>query len=285
MAKTQDLRRRIRSIRNTRQLTLAMKLVSASKLRRAQERILRSRPYAKKIAQVLASVAARSNPEEHPLFEQRGASRVRIVVLTGDKGLCGSFNTAILRRAITQAEEHAGSEVDFVAVGKRGRDYLKRFRHRVERDWVDIFRAVDFSVAVAISRELMDAYTSRRVDRIYLVYNEFKSAMQARPTTQQLLPVEPLDLPPAEAGEEYLYEPGARELLDSLLPHYVEQSVFQGLLESVAAEHAARMTAMDSASRNAGELIDSLTLTMNRVRQASITTEIIEVVSGAEALG
>ncbi len=284
MAKTQDLRRRIRSVRNTMQLTRAMKLVSASKLRRAQERILRSRPYAKKVGQVLSSVAARTSPEEHPLFEQRGDRRVRIVVLTGDKGLCGSFNANILRRAITLAEEHAGAEVDFIAIGKRGRDYLKRFRHRVERDWVDVFRAVDFPIAAEISRELIEAYTVGRVDRIYLVYNEFKSAIQALPTTQRLLPVEPLDIPPAEVGEEYLYEPGARQLLDALLPHYVEQSVFQGLLESAAAEHAARMTAMDSATKNAGELIDSLTLTMNRVRQAAITTEIIEVVSGAQAL-
>jgi F-type H+-transporting ATPase subunit gamma len=286
MAKTQDLRRRIRSIRNTMQLTRAMKLVSASKLRRAQERILRSRHYARKLAQVLSSVAARTSPEEHPLFEQRGDRRVRIVVLTGDKGLCGSFNANILRRALTLAtDEHPQAETDFVAVGKRGRDYLKRVRQRVVRDWADVFRAVEFPIAAEISHELMDAYVSGQVDRIYLVYNEFKSAIQARPVTQRLLPVEPADIPPAEVGEEYLYEPASRELLDSLIPHYVEQSVFQGLLESAAAEHAARMTAMDSATKNAAELIDALTLTMNRVRQAAITTEIIEVVSGAEAQG
>jgi len=285
MAKTQDLRRRIRSIRNTRQLTRAMKLVSASKLRRAQERILRSRSYAHKVVQVLSSVAARMSAEGHPLLEERGDRRVWIVVLTGDKGLCGSFNASILRRALQLAREHAGAELSFVTVGKRGRDYLRRFGHRVEREWADVFRSVDFPLAAEISQTLIEAYTAQRVDRIYLVYNEFKSAIQARPTTQRLLPVEPRAVPPGEIGEEYLYEPGARELLDSLLPHYVEQSVFQGLLESVAAEHAARMTAMDSATKNAGELIDSLTLTMNRVRQASITTEIIEVVSGVEALG
>ena len=285
MAKTQDLRRRIRSIRNTMQLTRAMKLVSASKLRRAQERILRSRPYARKLGQVLSSVAARTSAEEHPLLVQRAARRVSIVVLTGDKGLCGSFNAAILRRAILLAAEQAEGEVGFATIGKRGRDYLRRFGHKLVREWVDVFRAVDFPLAAEIAKEVIDAYTEGRVDRIYLVYNEFKSAIQALPTTQQLLPVEPLDLPQSELGEEYLYEPDARALLDSLLPHYVEQTVFQALLESVAAEHAARMTAMDAATKNAGELIESLTLTMNRARQASITTEIIEVVSGAEALG
>jgi len=285
MAKTQDLRRRIRSIRNTMQLTRAMKLVSASKLRRAQERILRSRPYARKIVEVLSSVAARTGADGHPLFDERGTQRVWVVVLTGDKGLCGSFNASIIRRALHVAGEHAAAQVGFVTVGKRGRDYLRRFGHRIEREWADVFRAVDFPLAAGISQELIEAYAAQRVDRIYLVYNEFKSAIQARPTVQQLLPVEPLAVPQNEVGEEYLYEPGARELLDSLLPHYVEQSVFQALLESVAAEHAARMTAMDSATKNAGELIDSLTLTMNRVRQASITTEIIEVVSGAESAG
>jgi F-type H+-transporting ATPase subunit gamma len=285
MAKTQDLRRRIRSIRNTMQLTRAMKLVSASKLRRAQERILRSRPYAHKLGQVLSSVAARTSADEHPLLVERPPKRVCVVVLTGDKGLCGSFNAAILRRAIHLAAEHADGQVGFVTIGKRGRDYLRRFGHRIVREWADVFRAVEFPLAAEISREVIEAYTEGRADRIYLVYNEFKSAIQARPTTQQLLPVAPLELPQSEIGEEYLCEPDARALLDSLLPHYVEQSVFQALLESVAAEHAARMTAMDAATKNAGELIDSLTLTMNRVRQASITTEIIEVVSGAEALG
>jgi F-type H+-transporting ATPase subunit gamma len=285
MAKTQDLRRRIRSIRNTMQLTRAMKLVSGSKLRRAQERILRSRPYTRKLVEVLSSVAARTSVEDHPLLEDRGQRRVWVVVLTGDKGLCGAFNAGILRRALQVAADHPSSDVQFLTIGKRGRDYLKRFGHPIGREWVDVFRSVDFPLAAEISRELIEAYVGGRVDRIYLVYNEFKSAIQAQPTTQQLLPVEPAAIPQAEVGEDYLYEPGARELLDSLLPHYVEQTVFQALLESVAAEHAARMTAMDSATKNAGELIDGLTLTMNRVRQSSITTEIIEVVSGAEALG
>jgi F-type H+-transporting ATPase subunit gamma len=285
MAKTQDLRRRIRSIRNTMQLTRAMKLVSASKLRRAQERILRSRPYTRKLIEVLSSVAARTSVEEHPLLEERPERKVLIFVLTGDKGLCGSFNAAIIRRALQLASDHPSAEVGFVTIGKRGRDYLRRYKHPIQREWVDVFRAVDFPLAAQISTELIEAYTSGRVDRVYVVYNEFKSAIQATPTTQQLLPIETSSVPKGELVDDYIYEPSARELLDSLLPHYVEQSVFQALLESVAAEHAARMTAMDSATKNAGELIDGLTLTMNRVRQSSITTEIIEVVSGAEALG
>jgi F-type H+-transporting ATPase subunit gamma len=285
MAKTQDLKRRIRSIGNTQQLTRAMKLVSAAKLRRAQQRILQARPFARRTLQLLRSVSARANPELHPLLEERGARRIDVVVLTGDKGLCGAFNASILRRAEGLLEDHHGSEVRALAVGKRGRDYFTRSRRALVAQWIDVFRDVQFPLAAQIAASLMKRYTERETDRIYLVYNAFKSALQPEPTTLQLLPVEPLPADDSAQLQDYLYEPAPQELLETLLPHYVEVLVFQALLESVAAEHAARMTAMDNATKNAGELIDSLTLTMNRVRQASITTEIIEVVSGAQALG
>jgi F-type H+-transporting ATPase subunit gamma len=285
MAKTQDLKRRIRSIRNTQQLTRAMKLVSAAKLRRAQQRILQARPFGKRLLALLRSVSAKTDPELHPLLERRPTERIDVIVLTGDKGMCGAFNANILRRAEALAEEHRGAELRMIAVGKRGRDFFTRARRPLVANWVDLFRDVQFAQAAEIAALLMKRYVERETDRVYLVYNAFKSALQPEPTTLALLPIEPPAAADASQSEDYIYEPPAEQLLASLLPHYVELLVFQALLESVAAEHAARMTAMDNATKNAGELIDSLTLTMNRVRQASITTEIIEVVSGAEALG
>jgi F-type H+-transporting ATPase subunit gamma len=285
MAKTQDLRRRIRSIRNTMQLTRAMKMVSAAKLRRAQDRILRARPYARRIREILRSVAARAGAESHPLLQRRGDERVLVIVVTADKGLCGSFNAGVIRTATNFVRSlDPGRAIALSVVGKKGRDYFGR-RGPVTQTWVDVFRVVDFATAKSIADELMAAYVDGRYDLIFLVYNEFKSAIQARPVVQQLLPIEPREVAPDEVPGDFIYEPDPAALLDALLPHYVEMQVFQALLESAAAEHAARMAAMDSATNNAGELIDSLTLTMNRVRQASITTEIIEVVSGAQALG
>jgi len=284
MAKTQDLKRRIRSVRNTRQLTRAMKMVSAAKLRRAQDRILRARPYSQRLRHVLRSVAARAHPEQHPLLERRLGERCEIVVVTADKGLCGAFNAAILRLVGAFIRERSGWDIRIRAVGKKGRDFFVR-RTKVARQHVDVFRNVEFATARAIAHELMDNYLAGEVDSIHLIYNEFKSAIQARPIVQQLLPIEPAEVAADEPADDYIYEPSPEQLFQSLLPSYVENQVFHVMLESAAAEHAARMTAMDSATNNAGELIDSLTLTMNRVRQASITTEIIEVVSGAEAQG
>jgi F-type H+-transporting ATPase subunit gamma len=259
-------------------------MVSAAKLRRAQERILAARPYAHRLRRVLRSVAARANPEQHPLLEQRIGERSMLVVVTADKGLCGAFNAAILRLAESFARERKGRRILITAIGKKGRDHFAR-RGGVERQHVDVFRHVEFATARAIAHELIDTWLEGRVDSIHLVYNEFKSAIQARPVVQQLLPIPPADVTAEEAADEYLYEPEPEEMFRWLLPAYIENQVFHAMLESAAAEHAARMTAMDSASGNAAELIESLTLTMNRARQASITTEIIEVVSGAEALG
>ena len=285
MANVQDLKRRIRSITNTRKVTKAMKMVSAAKLRRAQERITHSRPHARRTLAILRSLAARANPELSPLLEDRGGSRVEVYVVTADRGMCGAFNAGILRVAEKFLRENSGNEVTVNAVGKKGREYLRRRGYSLRRNWADVFRNVEFGTAEEIGKDAIQRFNDKETDQIYLVYNEFKSAIQARPVVQRLLPIEPIHLTEGRTPEDYIYEPDAATLLHSLLPFYVEQIVFQAMIESVAAEHAARMTAMDSATNNAGELIDSLTLTMNRVRQASITTEIIEVVSGAQGLG
>ncbi len=284
MAKTQDIKRRIRSISNTMQLTKAMKMVAAAKLRRAQDRILGARPYSQRLLQVLQSLASRADPENHPLLQTREGKRVELVVVTGDKGLCGAFNSGILRTAQAFGAGIPDGEISITAIGRKGREFFSS-RGTVSRSWEDVFRSVDHAKAKEISEELMERFVNGEVDQIHLVYNEFKSAIQAKPTVQQLLPIEHADFGNDGPAEEYIYEPSEHEIFSSLVPHYVENQVFRSMLESVAAEHAARMTAMDSATRNAGELIESLTLTMNRVRQTSITTEIIEVVSGAEALG
>ena len=285
MAKTQDLKRRIRSIGNTMQLTRAMKMVAAAKLRRAQDHMMRARPFAHKTLQVLRSLAARANPELNPLLSVHGDKRTEIVVLTGDKGLCGGFNSHIIRTAESYMREHDERTFTLTPIGKRGGEYFRRHGFDITQSYADVFRDVDFPLAAGIAQVLIDAYVNEKVDEIYLVYNEFKSAIQAKPIVQRLLPVEPIEVAKDETADDYLYEPEPQQLFAKLLPYYVEVLVFQALLESVAAEHAARMTAMEAATKNAGELIESLTLTMNRVRQASITTEIIEVVSGAEALG
>jgi len=284
MAKTQDLKRRIRSVSNTKQLTKAMKMVAAAKLRRAQERIMNARPYARRTLRILRSLASRAESELHPLLQTHGNDRVELVVVTSDKGLCGGFNAAITRLATRFAAERNTTELKINAVGKKGRDLL-RSQFDLIGEWPDVFRLVEFATAAKIADQLIERYVNNEVDRIYLIYNEFKSAIQATPTILQLLPIEPEELESGDTPRDYIYEPSAPALFAALLPHYVKNQVFQAMLESAAAEHAARMTAMEAATNNAGELIDSLTLTMNRVRQASITTEIIEVVSGAEALG
>jgi len=266
------------------QLTKAMKTVSAAKLRRAQEAMLAARPYADQMRKVLMSLASRANPEIHPLLARHGDQRVRALVITSDRGLCGSFNVNICRTATAFLEEYRGRNLELLTVGRKGRDYFRRRNYTMGRDWEDVIRTAGYTTAVDIAQFLIEAYVKDDVDTVFIVYNEFKSTMQQQPVVEQLLPIEPLDLEPGE-NEDYIYEPDAASLFNSLLPKHVEFQIYRALRESVAAEHAARMTAMNAATRNAGELIDKLTLHMNRVRQASITTEIIEVVSGAEALG
>jgi F-type H+-transporting ATPase subunit gamma len=281
-----DIRRRIRSVKNTQQITKAMKMVSAAKLRRAQDAIFAARPYARKMMEVLASLARRADPDAHALLTERGDARVLLVVVTADKGLCGGFNSNIIRVATRFLEEQEGSERDLALdlLGKKARDHFRRRRYRVRSERVGLFQALQYPVAQALARELMEVFARAEADRIYLLYNEFKSVIQQRVVVEQLLPIPRVEASPAqESAVDYLYEPDPARLYAEILPKHVEVQVWRALLESQAAEHGARMTAMDAATNNAGDVIDRLTLYMNKVRQAAITKEIIEVVSGAGA--
>jgi F-type H+-transporting ATPase subunit gamma len=285
MPNLRDIRNRIRSVRNTQQLTYAMKLVSATKLRRAQDRILSARPYARRMLQVLNSLATRANPERHPLLARREERAVEVVVITADRGLCGGFNANILRAAQEFLERRRReAEVRISLVGKKGRDFFRRRRVGIRKETVDLFRNVAYAHAAGIARDLARAYVEKEVDAIHLVYNEFKSAIQQRVVVEKLLPIEQLRFEGPAVPIDYIYEPEAEDLFARLLPKHVETQLYRALLESAAAEQGARMTAMDSATNNAAEMIENLTLNMNKVRQAGITREILEVVGGAEAL-
>ena len=288
-AQIRDLKRRIRSIKNNSQLTRAMKMVSAAKLRRAQETMLGARPYSEALRRVLADVSARASAETHPLLVEREVELVELVVVTGDKGLCGSFNVNVFRRADAAIEQHrtAGHETSLVLIGKKGVDYYRRRGVESVERHADVFRSLDYTFAVEVAAGIRERFLSGESDAVYLVFNEFKSTIAQNLIVRKILPVSGLGADEGEAGPkgDYIYEPDADKLLAGLLPKFVEFELYHALLESIASEHAARMTAMDAATRNAGELIEKLTLVMNRARQAAITTEIIEVVSGAEALG
>ena len=278
-----DIRRRIRSVKNTQQITKALKMVSAAKLRRAQESMFAARPYARTMARVLKDVAARTEGEEnHPLFRATAKDgKVLIIVVTADKGLCGAFNSSLLRVAQRFLLDNAHRQIVVDAVGRKGRDYLRR-RTTIRKEYIGVFQALAFSKAQEIAQSAMKAFLDREVDEVVLLFNEFKSVIQQRIVTQRLLPLEAVE-EEKKGAQEYLYEPDPRAIFDKLLPKVVETTVWQALLESNAAEHGARMAAMDSATRNASQTIDSLTLYMNKVRQAAITKEIIEVVSGSAA--
>jgi F-type H+-transporting ATPase subunit gamma len=284
MAKTHDLKRRIRSIKNTMQVTKAMKMVSAARLRRAQDRILAARPFALTTSRVLASLAARANPELHPLLVQRDIKKVELILVTSDRGLCGSFNANAIKAAAVFLGQHRPESLNVMTVGRRGRDFVRRRKLNITSEWLDVFRNLDFSTAQVIGDDIVRRYIAGEVDAVYVAYNEFKSVVSQRPVVEQILPIPRAELIAAGEGEDYIYEPDPETLFEEILPGYVRVQVWRALLESAAAEHAARMTAMDSATKNAKELTEALTLHMNRVRQASITTAIIEVVSGAAAL-
>jgi F-type H+-transporting ATPase subunit gamma len=280
-----DIRRRIRSVKSTQQITKAMKMVSAAKLRRAQEAMFAARPYARKMLEVLDSLASRA-PAAHPLLQQRGSERILAVVVTGDKGLCGAFNANILRTVQAFLKERGNREVSLEVVGRKARDFFRRRSVRIRSEHVGVFQPLRYATAQTIAQELIQAFEKHEVDEAWIVYNEFKSVIQQRIVARRLLPVE---REPAAAAKEspldYVYEPGAHAIFQEILPKYVEVQVWQALLESSAAEHGARMASMDSASNNAADVIDRLTLYMNKVRQAAITKEIIEVVSGAGSPG
>jgi F-type H+-transporting ATPase subunit gamma len=278
-----DIRRRIRSVKSTQQITKAMKMVSAAKLRRAQEAMFAARPYARKMMEVLNGVASRAAPDAHPLLQERGHDKVLLVVITADKGLCGAFNANIIRTATRFLADRRDGEVELALVGRRARDFFRRRAVKIRSERVGVFQALRYQAARELAQELITAFTKGEADQVFLVYNEFKSVIQQRLVIDRLLPIERHALRPQEASLDYLYEPEPAGIFATLLPKHVEVQVWKALLESQAAEHGARMTSMDAATNNASEMIDRLTLYMNKVRQAAITKEIIEVVSGAGA--
>jgi len=307
-----DFRRRIRSVQNTQKITRAMKLVSAAKLRRAQERVFNARPYAGEMLNVLRSLARRAEVRRHPLLDKRPEDKVLVLVLSGDKGLCGPFNTNVIRLAERfLASRRNGHEPELIPIGKKGRDFFRRRKVAIRAEHINVFlRAVEYDQAREVAAQVIDLYAKKEVDAVYLIYNEFKSILAQRLVTEKLLPLEGLlptrtegglAIPGKEAYEQapvaetaagaagdtevdYLYEQPPAALFERLLPRHVEMQVYRAMLESGAAEQAARMTAMDAATNNAAEMIDRLTLHMNKVRQAQITKELIEIVSGAAAL-
>ena len=288
-----DIRRRIKSVKNTQQITKAMKMVSAAKLKRAQDRVITARPFANKMMEVLGELAKRTDEDfHHPLLDLRGDERYVVVLITADKGLCGAFNTNLTKAAQAFMKEHPGKAIEIFAVGRKGRDFFRNRHAVMAGEFIGLTGKgrVELSEALEVARSIMKLYTEDSgVDKVYLIYNEFKSVLQQRVVLEQLLPVsrakeEEVDPKAAVSLVDYVYEQPPAEMFGQLLPRLVETQVFRAMLESVASEQGARMTAMDSASKNASELIDSLTLNMNRIRQAAITNEIIEVVSGAAAL-
>jgi F-type H+-transporting ATPase subunit gamma len=288
-----DIRRRIKSVKNTQQITKAMKMVSAAKLKRAQDRVVTARPFANKMMEVLGELAKRTDEDfHHPLLDLRADERYVVVLITADKGLCGAFNTNLTKAAQSFIKEHPGKAIEIFAVGRKGRDFFRNRHAVMAGEFIGLTGKgrVDLSEALEVARSIMKLYTDDEgIDKVYLIYNEFKSVLQQRVVLEQLLPVsrardEEVDPKAAVSLVDYVYEQPPAEMFGQLLPRLVETQVFRAMLESVASEQGARMTAMDSASKNASELIDSLTLNMNRIRQAAITNEIIEVVSGAAAL-
>jgi len=280
-----DIRRRIRSVRNTQQLTKAMKTVSAAKLRRAQERVFSARPYADQLKRVLGNLTSRLENVSHPLLEIRTEERILFVVVTADRGLCGAFNSNITRTGQVFIRDHKQQTIQLVTVGRKGRDFFRRRAVPIRAEFINIFSKLDYGHAKDISEAVIQAYTDSEVDAVYILYNEFKSVIQQRVVVEKMLPLSRGDLKETEQQQvDYIFEQPPQEIVNRLLPRYVEIQVYRALLESAASEHGARMASMDTASRNAGDMIDMLTLNMNRVRQAAITREIIEVVSGAGAL-
>jgi F-type H+-transporting ATPase subunit gamma len=283
MAALLDIRRRIRSVKSTQQITRAMKMVAAARLRKAQERIFNARPYANQMMTLLSSVAARTTDRCHPLLAERPIQRQLLVLVTSDRGLCGGFNSNLIRAAQTYLDEHRDRDISIIAVGRKGRDYFVKRPVKVIAEHINIFGRLEFHQSQPIAKEIIDLYTEEKVDSVDFIYNEFKSIMTQRVMIERYLPIKPIRPAEGESLIDYIYEQPAQEIFNSLLPRYVEIEVYRALLESQAAELAARMTAMDAATNNASDMIDSLTLYMNRVRQAAITREIIEVVSGAAA--
>jgi F-type H+-transporting ATPase subunit gamma len=290
-----EIRRRLKSVKNTQQITKAMKMVSAARLRRAQERVVTARPFANKMTQVLGELATRTDEDfHHPLLDLRGDQRYLLVLITADKGLCGAFNTNLTKAAQAFMRENSDKKIEIMAIGRKGRDFFRNRRAVIAGEFIGLTAKarLEFSDALEVAQSIIKMYTEdEEIDKVFTVYNEFKSVLSQRVVLEQLLPVSRAKQEESEAKSQqpvtlidYIYEQPPEEIFSTLLPRLIETQIFRALLESVASEHGARMTAMDSASKNASELIDSLTLNMNRIRQAAITNEIIEVDSGAAAL-
>ena len=290
-----DFRRRIRSVKNTQQITRAMKFIAAARLRRAQETAVSLRPYASGIREILRSAMSRiENPEQFPLLMQRPEERVLVLVTSGERGLCGAFNANVLRRAFEFLREKSDKSVEVVTIAKKSRDAFRKRSWKIASEYVDVTSRADLGKAREIAGEVMKIYETGGADSVYLIYNEFKNVMMQTLRVEKLLPLEHTALDehgkgvaPSSSHDavDYIYEQPAAEIFSKLVPRYVEMQIYRMLAESSAAEHAARMTAMESATSNASDVIDALTLHMNKVRQAAITREIIEVVSGAASAG
>jgi F-type H+-transporting ATPase subunit gamma len=289
MATLRDIRRRIRSVESTQKITRAMKLVAAAKLRRAQERLVSARPYAVKIAELLSSLVRRAEGEAHPLLVRRPAARKRLVIITADKGLCGAFNSNILRASLAFLREQGETSVTLVVVGKKARDFYRRRQYEIKSEMLGFFDRLAYSHAQELAGGLMQEYLSGEVDEVHLIYNEFRSVAVQRVKREQLLPIESADAADAQGGPEgaagdYIYEPSPEAILAALLPRHVTTQVYRALMESVAGEYGARMTAMEAATKNAKEMISVLSIQYNKARQERITKELLDIVGGAEAL-
>ncbi|MGE4345063.1 MAG: ATP synthase F1 subunit gamma [Geoalkalibacter sp.] len=287
MANLKEIKKRIGTVKNTRQITKAMKMVSAAKLRRAQDAVVAARPYADKMFDVVASLAMREDPESHPLLLQREKKRALVVLVTADRGLCGGFNANISKTAerFIRKNEEGFEQIDLMIIGRKGNEYLKRRPGmNIVKVHENIMGSISYSIAALLGQEIVNQYQEETYDVVYLAYNAFRSAISQEPTFIQVLPVVPREAVEEEAVTDYLYEPDRSEVLKQLLPKNVEVQLFHALLESVASEHGARMSAMDSASKNASEMIGRLTLQYNRARQATITKELMEIISGAESI-
>jgi F-type H+-transporting ATPase subunit gamma len=285
MANLKSIKKRIVSVKNTRQITKAMKMVSAAKLRRAQENVVAARPYAGKLAEVLERLAQSQESDASPLMTKRETGRALLVVVTSDRGLCGGFNANLIKAAERFIRERSGEfkEISLMTIGRKGYEFLRN-RHTVRKHHGNIFSTLSYQTAALVARELVEGYLADEYDQVFIIYNAFKSVMTQDITLEQLLPVTPKNAESEEQATEYIYEPSKAALLDELLPKHIEVQVFKSLLESLASEHGARMTAMDAASKNATEMIGKLTLIYNRARQAAITTELMEIISGAESI-
>ena len=285
MPNLKDIRKRIGSVKNTQQITKAMKMVAAARLRKAQEGIQSMRPYSYRLRDVIGELAARADFSDHPLLEQRSQDNIELLVFTSDRGLCGGFNSNINRKTQQYAAENQDkhSSISLDIIGRKGREYFRRRDLPTNRYFQDILTDVSLTRCAEIAEHVITNYTEKNLDAVYCVYNEFKSAITQEVVVEQLLPVVPVQNEDASMGE-FIYEPSKEEIMDAVLPRHITVQIYRMMLESVASEMGARMSAMDAATKNAGELIDRLTLQYNRARQAAITTELMEIIGGAEAL-